>query len=257
MDCHKLSFSHVKHFGYPVYKHTTKDIIDFGDRLLLVATDRLRDIPFLVPEKGKIVTAISKFWFKHFAQIPNHIIRPSPRIAKFINNSLFDGRTLVCWNLEIIPIEFTVYGYLVYDILEEYIDNNSVEDHPLPSDLDLCDGLPKPICVLKDSSHARISFEQALRILPATESLRNMCVEMYRHALSYAITKGLIIVSSRFKFGYMSNKDGSRTIMLLDHIFTPDCADFWLLDNYNHNRNQQIILNPYRDIYGLLINGDV
>jgi len=224
-----------------------RDVYDLGDKLLIVATDRLSAFDYVlpnpIPDKGKVLSQISDFWFKRLADvIPNHII--STDVAAFpapldSQGELLAGRSTLARKLEMCPIECVARGYLAGSGWKEYHKSGTVCGIPLPAGLQESSRLPVPIftpSTKAESGHdENIPFEEAERLVGAELAgrLRDLTLELYGAGADYAAGRGVIIADTKFEFGL----DGDR-LLLADEVLTPDSSRFWPADKYEPGRVQ-------------------
>jgi phosphoribosylaminoimidazole-succinocarboxamide synthase len=225
--------------GIPVRRGKVRDVYDFGDRLLFVATDRISAfdwiLPTGIPDKGQILTQISRFWFARVG-VPHHLLDQSiddlPLPAGTAIDSLRD-RSLVVRKTRVFPIECVVRGYLAGSGWKEYRQHGTVCGVPLPARLVEAAPLPEPIftpATKAETGHdENISFDRAADIvsLPVAERLRELSLQIYGDAAEYARWRGIIIADTKFEFG---EADGQ--ILLIDEVLTPDSSRFWPVDLY-------------------------
>ena len=233
--------------GKPVRRGKVRDVYDLGDRLLLVATDRLSAfdciLPDPIPQKGRILTGLSKFWFHFFgAGFPHHLIEVvEDRVPAGLEPyaEQIAGRAMVCRKAEVIPIECVARGYLAGSGWKEYQKSGTVCGIQLPAGLKLCDALPAPIftpATKAESGHdENISFEEACGRVGADimPHLRAQTLRLYQRAADYARGRGIILADTKFEFGRTS-----EGIILIDEVLTPDSSRFWPADTYEPGRDQ-------------------
>jgi phosphoribosylaminoimidazole-succinocarboxamide synthase len=216
-----------------------RDIYDFGDRLLFVATDRISAFDHVLPtgisDKGRVLTKISEFWFQKLG-IPHHLISmdvstlPLPADT---NVASLDGRSMVVRKTQVVPIECVVRGYLAGSGLKEYRKSGTVCGIQLPPGLQESSQLPEPIftpATKEETGHdVNISFERMCEIVgrPLSEKLRDLSLEIYRRGAEYARGKGIIIADTKFEFGQLGDE-----LLLIDEVLTPDSSRFWPQDQY-------------------------
>ena len=225
-----------------------RDIYDFGDKLLIVATDRISafDIvmPNPIPDKGKILTRLSAFWFDFVKDIvPNHLISLSihdfPDVCKKYRDIL-DGRSMLVEKAEPIPVECIVRGYISGSGWEEYKKKGEICGIRLPDNLKESSKLPEPIFTpttkAKEGHDENITFEEVKKILgeEIAERIRTLSIEIYKKASLYAEKRGIIIADTKMEFGL---KDGK--LILIDELLTPDSSRFWPMDDYAPGRPQK------------------
>jgi phosphoribosylaminoimidazole-succinocarboxamide synthase len=223
--------------GIPLYaRGKVRDVYDLGERLLIVATDRISAfdciMPNGIPGKGKILTEMSLFWFDLVRPIvPNHLVTARfeeyPESLRAFRDQL-EGRSMIVRKAERIDIECVVRGYLSGSGWKEYRRNGTICGIPLPSGLVESERLPRSIftpSTKADSGHdENISFETASEMIgdDLAEEIRDLSLAVYEKARAYAETRGIIIADTKFEFGRV---DG-RTI-LIDEILSPDSSRFW------------------------------
>ena len=222
----------------PTRRGKVRDIFDIGDRLLLVATDRLSAfdviLPDGIPNKGKVLTQISAFWFKKLSHIvSNHVIStdlvdfPEPyRSAP----GIFEGRSMLVKKTKPVPIECVVRGYLSGSGWNEYMRTRSVCGIKLPEGLKESDLLPEPIFTPSTKAEVgthdeNISFDQVVGTVGTEIAgiLRELSLRLYKEGAMYAETCGIIIADTKFEFGF----DEEGTITWIDEALTPDSSRFW------------------------------
>jgi phosphoribosylaminoimidazole-succinocarboxamide synthase len=222
-----------------------RDIYDLGDRLLIVATDRLSAfdvvLPTPIPDKGRVLTQLSLFWFKRLWDVvPNHVVSDSefPKELAPYREAL-RGRAMLVLRTDPIPIECVVRGYLAGSGWKEYQEVGQVCGITLPSGLRESDRLPEPIftpATKATSGHdANISFEEMAAQVgkPLAERLQALSLEVYRRAAQYAAGRGILIADTKFEFGMAGNE-----LVWIDEALTPDSSRFWPADQYAPGRPQ-------------------
>jgi phosphoribosylaminoimidazole-succinocarboxamide synthase len=226
-----------------------RDIYDLGDRLLIVATDRLSAFDFVlpnpIPDKGKVLNQISWFWFQRFAElIENHVI--STEVAEFPApfSALGDqlgGRSTLARKLQMLPVECVARGYLAGSGWKEYREQGTVCGIKLPAGLEESSQLPDPIFTPATKAEGgehdeNISFARTAEIVGAelAAQLRERTLELYSAASDYARSRGIIIADTKFEFGM----DRTGKLVLADEVLTPDSSRFWPADKYEPGRGQ-------------------
>ncbi len=233
---------------FPVRRGKVRDVYDLGDKLLIVATDRISAfdcvMPNGIPDKGKILTALSLFWFNRFAdQFANHLlatkIEDYPKDVRRFDDQLL-GRSMLVRKAQVIAIECVARGYLAGSGWKEYQQSQTVCGIRLPAGLRQCDKLPFPIftpATKEESGHdLNISFDEAVARVGrkiATE-IRDRTLSLYSQAAAYALERGVIIADTKFEFGELP--DGE--LILIDEVLTPDSSRFWRADAYSPGRDQ-------------------
>lgn len=221
-----------------------RDIYDFGDRLLFVATDRISAFDHVLPtgiaDKGRVLTKISEFWFGKLG-VPNHLITmdistlPLPADT---NVAALEGRSMVVRKTQVVPIECVVRGYLAGSGWKEYRQSGTVCGIRLPAGLQESSPLPEPIftpATKEESGHdVNISFERMCAIVgrPLAEELRELSLEVYRRGAAHARGRGIIIADTKFEFGRIDDE-----LLLIDEVLTPDSSRFWPESEYAPGRS--------------------
>ena len=223
----------------PVARGKVRDLYDLGDRLLIVATDRLSAFDVVmatpIPDKGRVLTQLSLFWFTLLEHvIPNHVLSATQFPAPFdrFRDDLV-GRSMVVRKTQPLPIECVARGYLSGSGWKEYRATGTVCGIPLPPGLRESDKLPEPIftpATKATSGHdENISFERAAEILgrPLAEKVRAVTLEIYRRAATYAEPRGILLADTKFEFGQLNGE-----LMWIDEALTPDSSRFWPAAQY-------------------------
>jgi phosphoribosylaminoimidazole-succinocarboxamide synthase len=222
-----------------------RDIYELGDRLLIVATDRLSAfdvvLPTPIPDKGRVLTQLSMFWFEKLADIvPHHVISAkdfSGELAPYRDS--LDGRAMLVRRTEPIPIECVVRGYLSGSGWKEYQKTGAVCGIPLTAGLRESDRLPEPIFTPSTKAitghDENIPFEETVARIgrPLAERLRETSLAIYRRAAEYAAARGIIIADTKFEFGLIGEQ-----FIWIDEALTPDSSRFWPGDQYAPGRTQ-------------------
>lgn len=222
-----------------------RDIYELGDRLLIVATDRLSAfdviLPTPIPDKGRVLTQLSLFWFdKLSGVIPNHVISASDFSGELTpyQNAL-NGRAMIVRRTDPIPIECVARGYISGSGWKDYRATGKVCGIPLPAGLKESDRLPEPIftpATKATSGHdENISFEAAADQIgrPLAARLRDITLEVYRRASEYAAARGIIIADTKLEFGLIGDE-----LIWIDEALTPDSSRFWPADSYEPGKAQ-------------------
>ena len=221
-----------------------RDIYDFGDRLLIVATDRISAFDVVlspgIPDKGTILTQISNFWFRRFTKLENHLLETDfDRFPEEIRrHEELRGRSVIVKKCDVVPVECVARGYLVGSGLKEYQQSGEVCGIQLPAGLTTASKLPEPIftpATKEETGHdINISFERMAEIVgqELASQLRALTLSIYQEAADYASTRGIIIADTKFEFGL---KEGR--IVWIDEALTPDSSRFWPADQYVIGRN--------------------
>ncbi|MBS1186322.1 MAG: purC 1 [Burkholderiaceae bacterium] len=225
-----------------IHRGKVRDIYAVGDdKLLVVQTDRLSAFDVVlddpIPNKGKILTAMSNFWFKKFGELmPNHMtdIDPASVVAPE-ERAQVEGRAIVVKKLKALPIEAIVRGYIIGTGWKDYKKTGAVCGIALPSGLQEAQKLPQTIFTPSTKAEVgqhdeNISFEQMEKIIGAdlAQQVRDFAIKLYTAAAEYAATKGIIIADTKFEFGL----DENGKVHLIDEILTPDSSRFWPVSSY-------------------------
>lgn len=223
-----------------------RDIFDVNDHYIIAATDRISAfdsiMPNGIPDKGKILTQLSVFWFNFTNHlIPNHLI--SADLKDYPNNyqqEVLAGRSMLVKKTRVLPIECVVRGYLSGSGWSDYQKTGAVCGIKLPAGLKESDKLPEPI--FTPTSKADFGHDLPITMQGvidkvgkvAAEIVRDKTLAVYRAAADYALTKGIIIADTKFEFGSLPDE----SIILIDEILTPDSSRFWPADRYQAGRSQ-------------------
>jgi len=234
--------------GFPKRSGKVRDIYELTDQLLIIATDRLSAfdvvMPNGIPDKGRVLTQISMFWFNKLGDIvANHIIAAElSDLPPAFRNEEFDGRFMLCKPAKVVPIECVVRGYLAGSGWKEYQESGTVCGIELPAGLKQCDQLPEPIFTPATKAELgehdeNVTFEQACEVggTEMVTKLRDVSLKLYSTGSAYARERGVIIADTKFEFGV----DGSGRLMLIDEVLTPDSSRFWPADKYAGGRDQE------------------
>ena len=226
-----------------------RDIYNLGDKLLIVATDRISAFDVVmanpIPYKGQVLTQISLFWFEFLSSTVNHHLITAD-VNKFPppfnkNGSQLAGRSMLVKKTVVMPIECVIRGYLAGSGWKEYKQCGVVCGVELPAGLRQCDKLPEPIFTPATKEEfgkhdENISFERCVKIIGGknTKYLRDKSTEIFKKASQYAESKGIILSDTKFEWGQTDDK-----IILIDEVLTPDSSRFWPADKYQPGRDQE------------------
>ena len=234
--------------GLPLFrKGKVRNVFEVGDKLLIVATDRISAfdwvLPSLIPYKGKVLTQLSKFWFDFVGLvIPNHLLATETKdfpAALAPHAAVLAKRSMLVKRTKVIPVECVVRGYLSGSGWKEYKTTGKICGLKIPKGLRESDRLEEPIftpSTKAEKGHdVNISFKDVQKEIgrELAAKIRETSLELYQKASLYAISKGIIIADTKFEFGL----DGDDLI-LIDEIFTPDSSRFWPLSLYEPGRSQ-------------------
>ena len=230
------------------YRGKVRDVYDLGETLLIVATDRISAydcvMPNGIPDKGRILTAMSLFWFRFLNDVVDHHLITSeveefPEILK-PHAHILKGRSMLVKKAERIDVECIVRGYLAGSGWKDYETTGAVGGLGLPEGLEESERLKEPIFTPSTKAEIghdeNISFRSMVDLVGSelADSLRAKSLELYQRAEAYASERGIIIADTKFEFGLL---DGS--IVLIDEILSPDSSRFWPKDEYEPGRPQR------------------
>jgi phosphoribosylaminoimidazole-succinocarboxamide synthase len=232
---------------YPKRQGKVRDVYDLGDRLLLVATDRISAfdcvMPNGIPDKGRLLTGLSLFWFDLVRRtVENHLISASRRDVEAIVGPAidqFDGRSMIVRKAQVVPVECVVRGYLAGSGWKDYQAGRPVSGVRLPAGLRQCSKLDEPI--FTPSTKASVGHDEPISFADVCDqvgkdlatTLRDLSVGIYIQARDYALDRGIIIADTKFEWGLVDGK-----VILVDEVLTPDSSRFWPLDEYAEGRDQ-------------------
>jgi phosphoribosylaminoimidazole-succinocarboxamide synthase len=226
-----------------------RDVYDLGDKLLIVATDRISAFDVVmanpIPFKGQVLTQISLFWFEFLSSsVSHHLITAD--VAKFpapFNKyeKQLAGRSMLVKKTKVLPIECVIRGYLAGSGWKEYKQSQTVCGAKLPPGLKQCDKLPEPIFTPATKEEfgkhdENISFERCAQIVGDKNAkyLRDKSTEIFKKASQYAESKGIILADTKFEWGDVNGKT-----ILIDEVLTPDSSRFWPAAKYQPGRDQE------------------
>ncbi len=224
-----------------------RDIYDVGDALLFIATDRLSAfdvvLPTPIPNKGKVLTQMSCFWFDHFKDVvPNHVITSNvdeyPEHVWAFREQI-EGRSLLVKRAEVFPVECVVRGYLTGSGWKDYKKTGKVCGITLPEDLVESVKLSEPIFTPASKAATghdeNISESQAADIIGKdnVQAVKDLSLDLYNRAAEFAAQRGIIICDTKFEFGVIEGR-----ITIVDEMLTPDSSRFWPADEYESGRSQ-------------------
>src|SRR5712692_1490289 len=224
----------------PSVRGKVRDIYDLGEKLLIVATDRLSAfdvvLPTPIPDKGRVLTQLSLFWFDLLKDvIPNHVLSATEFPAPFDNfREELARRSMVVRKTKPLPVECVVRGYVSGSGWKDYRVTGRICGIALPRGLRESDRLPEPIftpATKAETGHdENISFEQAASLIgkELAERVRAVSMELYRCAAAYAEPRGIIVADTKFEFGLLNGE-----LMWIDEALTPDSSRFWPAAHYS------------------------
>jgi phosphoribosylaminoimidazole-succinocarboxamide synthase len=223
----------------PMARGKVRDIYDLGDRLLIVATDRLSAfdvvMPTPIPDKGRVLTQLSLFWFHLLKDvIPNHLISATDFPAPFDRfQDDLAGRSMLVRKTQPLPIECVARGYVSGSGWKEYKASGTICGIPLPAGLQESDKLPEviftPATKAATGHDENISFERAAEMIGAdlAGKVRATTLEIYRRAAAYAEPRGILLADTKFEFGLLNGE-----LVWIDEALTPDSSRFWPAAEY-------------------------
>jgi phosphoribosylaminoimidazole-succinocarboxamide synthase len=234
--------------GLHLYRRgKVRDVYEYEDKLLIVATDRLSAfdvvLPTPIPMKGAVLTQLSRFWFGMMSDIvPHHMVSADvdafPQPLQAYRDTL-RLRSMLSLKAQMFPVECVARGYLAGSGWKEYRESGSVCGISVPPGMRECDRLATPIftpATKAESGHdINISFEQAVEMVGGEHAgiLRDLTLRIYQRAAEYAIQRGIILADVKFEFGIYQDR-----IILCDELLTPDSSRFWPLSSYQPGRSQ-------------------
>ena len=238
----------------PFKEGKVREVYDIGENLILVATDRISTFDHIlknkITDKGAILTQMSKFWFDYTKDIvKNHMVSVDVKdMPEFFQSEKYDGNSMLCKKLEMLPIECIVRGYITGSGWESYKKNGTVCGISLPEGLKESEKLPEPIYTPSTKAELgdhdeNISFEQSVEVLEklypgkgrdyATQ-IKDCTIKLYKKCAEYALSKGIIIADTKFEFGL----DENGNVVIGDEMLTPDSSRFWPLEGYEAGKSQ-------------------
>jgi len=245
-----MSIQEVK----PVKEGKVREVYDVGESMILVATDRISAFDHIlknqITKKGAILTQMSKFWFDFTKDIvPNHMISiDTADMPEFFQQEKFDGNSMKCKKLTMLPIECIVRGYITGSGWASYKENGTVCGITLPEGLKESDMLPEPIYTPSTKAELgdhdeNISYEKSVEILKKlypdkgeeyARQIKDFTIALYKKCAEYAKSRGIIIADTKFEFGL----DEQGNVVLGDEMLTPDSSRFWPLEGYEAGKSQ-------------------
>jgi len=237
-----------------------RDISRLSDgRLVLVASDRISAfdvvLPTPIPDKGRVLTAMSRFWFRETASlVPNHLLGTDPVSLAPVSDDVesLRGRVMICREARVVPVEAVVRGYLAGSGWKEYQESGTVCGIPLPPGLRESDQLPQPIFTpatkAPQGEHdENVSFDAMIEHLarwwpsadagPLAEAIRDQAIRLYRFGAAVTARRGVLLADTKLEFG-MIDGPSQRYLTLIDEVMTPDSSRFWEAASYEPGRTQ-------------------
>ncbi|HEV7772218.1 MAG TPA: phosphoribosylaminoimidazolesuccinocarboxamide synthase [Conexibacter sp.] len=219
-----------------------RELYDLGDRLLLVATDRISTYdaihPTPIPDKGKVLTGLSVFWFERLGGVvPNHFLSATEGVPDEVR-----GRALVVRKLSMLPVECVVRGYITGSGWKDYKATGVVSGIDLPPGLQESEQFPQPLYTPSTKAEVghdeAIDFEQTVDLLGGdralAEQVRDVSIELYATAAEHARSRGVILADTKFELG----RDADGTLTLGDEVLTPDSSRFWPAEGFAVGQGQ-------------------
>jgi len=220
----------------PDYEGKVRDMFDLGDRLLIVATDRISAFDVImndiVPGRGVVLNVMSLAWFEHFADVvPNHVITADPAgfPAPFADHAdALGGRSVLVHKAERFPVECVVRGYIAGSGWKSYRSDGTICGHRLPEGLQLAQALPgalfTPSTKAEEGHDENIPFETVVEMIGAqrADQLRDVSLRLYTEGAAFAKPRGVILADTKFEFGLVGGR-----VTLIDEVMTPDSSRFW------------------------------
>ena len=238
----------------PVKEGKVRELYDADDSLIMVATDRISAFDHIlqndIVDKGVVLTQMSKFWFDFTSDVvPNHMISTDVNdMPEFFRNEKFEGRSMMCRKLEMLPLECIVRGYITGSGWASYQETGEVCGIKLPEGLQESQQLPEPIFTPSTKAEIgdhdeNISYEKSIEVLERdypghgeeyAAKVRDLTISVYKKCADYAREHGIIIADTKFEFGLDENVE----IVLADEVLTPDSSRFWPLEGYEVGKSQ-------------------
>ena len=238
----------------PIKEGKVREIYDAGDSLIMVATDRISAFDVIlnnkITKKGTVLTQMSKFWFDYTKDcVKNHMISTDVKdMPEYFQTPEFEGKSMLCKKLRMIPVECIVRGYITGSGWKSYKENGTVCGIALPEGLEECSKLPQPIYTPSTKAEIgdhdeNISFEQSIDVLEKVfpghgeeyaTKIKDYTLKLYEMCAEYALTRGIISADTKFEFGLDENGD----VLIADEMLTPDSSRFWPLEGYEAGHSQ-------------------
>jgi len=230
-----------------VRRGKVRDVYDLGDHLLIVATDRISAFDYVlgsgIPDKGKVLTQLSAFWFDHLGDlVPHHCVAVDvdsfPAVTR-PHRDVLRGRSMIVRKTQPLPIECVARGYLSGSGWKDYVKTGAICGVSLPAGLQESDRLPQSIftpATKAESGHdENINEQRAGEIVghDLVKRLRRLTLDIYERGVEHGNERGIIIADTKFEFGMAGD-----TLLLIDEVLTPDSSRFWPKDEYSPGRAQ-------------------
>jgi phosphoribosylaminoimidazole-succinocarboxamide synthase len=238
---------------FPKRSGKVRDVYDLGSQYCIVSTDRISAFDHIlstgIPDKGRILTAMSEFWFSNLKGIEHHWLSgqvPADLLPAHIDPAPLQGRTMIVRKAQVVPFECVVRGYLEGSGLREYQQNGKVCGIALPPGLVQCQRLPEPIftpATKAESGHDENTTFEAMASQIGRElatKLRDLSLSIFDQASQYAASHGILIADTKFEFGIFDGR-----VILIDEVLTPDSSRFWSRDEYAAGKPQRSFDKQY------------
>lgn len=222
-----------------------RDVYDLGEYFLMVASDRISAfdwiLPTRIPDKGRVLTQISKFWFD-FCKVPHHLVSTSLseiELPTGLDPDELEGRSMIVKKCKVVPVECVVRGYLVGSGWRDYQRTGSVCGISLPAGLLNCAQFDQPLFTpatkAEEGHDENISFDQMADVVGADVALelQTRSLDVYERGRDYAAERGIILADTKFEWGWFGDE-----LLLIDEVLTPDSSRFWPADQYQPGKNQ-------------------
>jgi len=251
----KNDYSEISIPDLPLFKKgKVRDVYELEDSLLFIASDRISAfdfvLPSLIPDKGKVLTQISKFWFDFTSLFcSNHYLTDNiDEYPAFLHKyrDILEKRSMLVKKTAVVPIECIVRGYLSGSGWKDYQNSGKVCGIKLPAGLQESDRLPEviftPSTKAEEGHDINISFKEMQKTVGAelAEKIKKVSIELYNKVSLHALSKGIIIADTKFEFGLLKDE-----LVLIDEIFTPDSSRFWPVSKYAPGRSQPSLDKQY------------
>ena len=238
----------------PIKEGKVREIYDVGEHLIMVATDRISAFDVILKNeiagKGEVLTQMSRFWFDMTKEIiPNHMISTDTGdMPEYFRQQYFEGRSMLCRKLTMLPVECIVRGYITGSGWASYRNSGTVCGIELPQGLSECDKLPEPIYTPSTKAEIgdhdeNIDMQRSIEVMEKefpgrgkeyAETVRDCTIALYKKCADYALERGIIIADTKFEFGV----DEAGRVVLADEMLTPDSSRFWPLEGYEPGHGQ-------------------
>ncbi len=238
----------------PMKEGKVREVYDNGDSIIMVATDRISAFDVIlknkIVDKGAVLTRMSAFWFDYTKDlIPNHMISIDVKdMPEDFRTPEYEGKTMLCKKLTMIPVECIVRGYITGTGWQSYQNDGTVCGIKLPAGLKECEKLPEPIFTPTTKAEIgthdeNITFDETVETLEKffpgkgreyAETIRDKTIALYKKCSDYALSRGIIIADTKFEFGV----DDEGNVVLADEVLTPDSSRFWPKEGYEPGKSQ-------------------